>query len=411
MKHRNEEQTIKKFLKNLQENANYEHYFINKEYQREYVWKNRDMKQELIISIFKNNPIGTIIIWNNENKKRKEIVDGQQRIYTIYKFFNNEFPLNNDFIDKLLKIKEFRKNLDEIINGKSNYLFLENSENKQDEIKKAKEILSKEKNNLFFKDFPNEIINEFFYDYNLIITQIEGWEEEISEYFVVLQNQESLKAGEIINAYNSKEIYEIFDKKKFIEKFSKVFNFENNRQDLIKFLYFIILINQNKILFGASDKTLLKKIKEFNIRELNTEINFIKKIKNLSQELINIKNLKNKNEIFEKSSTKNALKIFLLSYFFSNSNFYNNLDLIEKMKISREIANLTKKIKSSDEEEKKKLINQEYWKNIMEIEKILVRSHNKEKIINVINTNFDKLFENIEFNNYYLKIKNNYLSY
>lgn len=246
-------------------------------------------------------------------------------------------------------------------------------------------------------------------DYSLIITQIEGTEKEISDYFVVLQNQEKLKAGEIINAFNGKDLYQIFHKENFIKKFVEIFNFEDLRQDLIKFLAFIILINQDKISLGDSDKKLINKMKDFDIKNLNKDINFFEKIKKLSREVNNI--TINKDIFKDEKSSKNALKIFLLSYFFSNSNYYNNLNLIEKMKISRKIAKETKQFKSMNESKKNELSNNKYWKNIEKIEKILVRSHNKKEIIKVINNNFDKLFEGKEFNNYSKELQNNYVNY
>jgi hypothetical protein len=72
----------------------------------------------------------------------------------------------------------------------------------------------------------------------------------------------------------------------------------------------------------------------------------------LNQELINIKE---NEKIFKNQTSKNALKIFLISYFYSNSELYNKLDLTKKIAISRKIAELTKKFKSQSEDEKNNL--------------------------------------------------------
>ena len=400
MENRHDTKSLKFFLNNLDiENNNPKmKYFVNEIYQRKYVWNRKDMKQELIVSIFKGNPIGTIIIWNNEKNKRDEIVDGQQRIYTIYDFAKGDLSLNKKYKDKLLEDKKFREKLNEIINEKNEYTFDEQKKNRQEEINKAKRILDKNKLNLSFSDLPSKIRDEFFYDYILGITLIWGKKEEIAEYFIVLQNQEKLKAGEILNALNGQKLYDLFPKDEFIKKFSKIFNFKNKRQDLLKFLAFIILINQNKISLGASDKDLLEKITDFEFESLNEDRGFFDKVVKLNQELINIKE---NEKIFKNQTSKNALKIFLISYFYSNSELYNKLDLTKKIAISRKIAELTKKFKSQSEDEKNNL-KEDYWKNIKEIEKILVRSHNKKKIKDVTNFNFDKLLEDQEFKDIYV---------
>jgi uncharacterized protein with ParB-like and HNH nuclease domain len=69
-------------------------FILNPEYQRDYVW-DRGNQQDLMHSIFNNCPIGSIAIVENENDNSEggyiEVVDGKQRITTIYKFYNNEF--------------------------------------------------------------------------------------------------------------------------------------------------------------------------------------------------------------------------------------------------------------------------------------------------------------------------------
>lgn len=75
------------------------------EFQREYVW-NLDQAKELMISLFKNYPTGSLLIWetntppeikNNAVKKEKMgwihvLLDGQQRITTLYLFIKGEIP-------------------------------------------------------------------------------------------------------------------------------------------------------------------------------------------------------------------------------------------------------------------------------------------------------------------------------
>jgi len=74
-------------------------------FQREYVWKRNDAKN-LISSLIKDYPTGTILTWEtnnppelkgnykyNENKGSvKIILDGQQRITTLYMLMRGEIP-------------------------------------------------------------------------------------------------------------------------------------------------------------------------------------------------------------------------------------------------------------------------------------------------------------------------------
>jgi uncharacterized protein with ParB-like and HNH nuclease domain len=75
------------------------------EFQREYVW-NLDQSKELMVSLFKDYPTGSILTWetnnppeikNNAVKKDKigwikVLLDGQQRITTLYLFIRGEIP-------------------------------------------------------------------------------------------------------------------------------------------------------------------------------------------------------------------------------------------------------------------------------------------------------------------------------
>ncbi|MEM2276853.1 MAG: DUF262 domain-containing protein [Thermoproteota archaeon] len=67
---------------------------VDRTYQREEVWP-RKLKQYLIDTILKNLDIGRI--WVRAEGQKHWIVDGQQRLYSIWEFANNEFPLNREF--------------------------------------------------------------------------------------------------------------------------------------------------------------------------------------------------------------------------------------------------------------------------------------------------------------------------
>src|SRR5688572_12050170 len=75
------------------------------EFQREYVWPIEDAKQ-LIVSMFKGYPTGCLLFWETENPPEiknkaidtsrlgltKVILDGQQRLTTLYMFIMGKIP-------------------------------------------------------------------------------------------------------------------------------------------------------------------------------------------------------------------------------------------------------------------------------------------------------------------------------
>ena len=85
---------------------------LDPNYQRDYVWGAKE-KQALMFSIFNSQPIGAISIIEKEIKsdttQYTEIVDGKQRLTTIWKFYNNEFP----YIDPETEDEVFFKDLSE----------------------------------------------------------------------------------------------------------------------------------------------------------------------------------------------------------------------------------------------------------------------------------------------------------
>ncbi|MEO9147121.1 MAG: DUF262 domain-containing protein [Ginsengibacter sp.] len=66
--------------------------FINYDYQRGDVW-NQKQQIELITSIVNSYSIGVLVLYVNDNKQF-EILDGQQRLLTIYKYLSGKLILN-----------------------------------------------------------------------------------------------------------------------------------------------------------------------------------------------------------------------------------------------------------------------------------------------------------------------------
>ena len=75
------------------------------EFQREYVWNKEDAKQ-LMVSLFKDYPTGSLLFWKTDNPPElknlnisndklgltKVILDGQQRLTTLYLLMRDGLP-------------------------------------------------------------------------------------------------------------------------------------------------------------------------------------------------------------------------------------------------------------------------------------------------------------------------------
>lgn len=213
-------------------------------YQRGYVWKN-DFKDKLIYSIIKQYPIGNIsvrVLGNTTNDKgaKSEVVDGQQRLTTIRDFVNGSYIIKS----------EWSKN---IINVIKDYYERANVSDSQLE-KLLKKLNNKGKVSLKFKDLP-DIIKGNINSYNIPMSYIaDATDSQIREYFRFLQNQERLRAGEIINSMpaTNLEIYlnALHDKNKLLD----VIGFYDDRNEFDKIFYSIIGLFDGKISFGTTDK-------------------------------------------------------------------------------------------------------------------------------------------------------------
>ena len=133
------------------------------QYQRGSVWT-RSQKQLLIDSIFRGMDIPKIYLRRVSNGSRYEyeVVDGQQRLRTIWEFFDDAFPLG--------KHEEYQLEIgDEKLGGRK------------------------------FTDLPTEARLELA-RYQLSVVEIEAGDEEVEEMFVRLQNGTTLRAAEVRNA-------------------------------------------------------------------------------------------------------------------------------------------------------------------------------------------------------------------
>lgn len=257
---------------------------LRPKYQRNYIWKN-DFKDKLIYSIIKSYPIGNIIIRQlkepNEKGAEMEIVDGQQRMTTIYEFVEGKYEIHSDFSRKIIEsIQEFYGDRTDL------------------EFEKLKKKLNnKGKIRLKYSDFP-AVIRGRFEGFNISVTKIlEATDEEITEYFRFLQNQERLRAGEILNSLADSKMEKYLLKIEDLKEFCNIIGFDNERKEFDKLFYNIIGLFDRKVSLGSPDiivkkyVTTVEKITEGkeNLTNLLMQINKITEILKGRPILVNTK--------------------------------------------------------------------------------------------------------------------------
>lgn len=214
-------------------------------YQRGYVWKD-DFKDKLIYSVIKNYPTGNISVrvLNTPNAKgaRSEVVDGQQRLTTIRDFATNQYIIKSEWSRKIIEvIKDYYEQA-----------------NVEDESvdKLVKRLSNKGAVRLKFSDLP-PIIQGNIGSYNIPMTYIaDASDQQVREYFRFLQNQERLRAGEIINSMPATNLEFFLESISQKNLFLDTIGFEDNRSEFDKVFYSIIGLFDGKLSFGTTDKTI-----------------------------------------------------------------------------------------------------------------------------------------------------------
>ena len=235
-------QTIVNQIKNVNKRDGID---LRPAYQRGYIWGN-EFKDKLIFSIVKGYPIGNISLRVRTDKNIKgatmEVVDGQQRLTTISRFINGEYDLQGEFA---------RKTIEYIVE-----YMAEETDSRLEKLKRR--LNNKGKLTLKYSQLP-ESIQENINAFNISITNItNASDDEITEYFRFLQNQERLRAGEIINSLPESMLEKYINKIKNKDRFFRIFSFANDRRQFDRVFYSIIGLLDGKISFGVVDKIVLK---------------------------------------------------------------------------------------------------------------------------------------------------------
>ena len=229
---------------------------LQPKFQRGYIWSS-DFKDKLLYSIIKSYPIGNVSLRVRTEKNDKgamfEVVDGQQRLTTIYKFIENEYVIQSDVSRSIIEY------IIEYVGEDSDIRLL----------KLKKKLRNKGKILLSFKHLP-QVIQDNILAYNISITNItNASDEEITEYFRYLQNQERLRAGEIINSVPDTELDKYLKMINDIDLLLDKLSFGNKRKQFDRVFYSILGLIDGKIGFGVTDKEVMRFVSECS--ELNEE--------------------------------------------------------------------------------------------------------------------------------------------
>lgn len=213
-------------------------------YQRGYIWSD-EFKDKLLYSIIRGYPIGNISlrvrVQPNEKGAMQEVVDGQQRLTTISNFIAGEYTVRGEYSRKMIEYI-----LDYMGDDRDDLL---------DRLKKR--LCNKGKVDLKYTQLP-ELIRQNLNAYNVSITNItNATDREVTEYFRFLQNQEFLRAGEIINSIPDTKLDQYLKGIEDKQKFLKVLRFPDDRREFDRIFYSVMGLMDRQIGFGITDKVVL----------------------------------------------------------------------------------------------------------------------------------------------------------
>lgn len=231
---------------------------LQPKYQRNYVWSD-EFKSKLIYSLIRNYPIGSVTIRKLlpeqiTDKYKSEVVDGQQRLTTIFNFIDNVFFITGD---------DARMIMNEVINQYSDY------ELKIKPVSKLINDYADNKKLILKYELLPERMRITLNNYNMAISTInQAQDVEVAEYFRFVQNQERLRAGEIINAFVDCPLDDVLEEKCNVNKLAEVLSIDNSRKEIHKAFYGVVGVLLDKLNFGCKDDDIInfaEKIDDINL--------------------------------------------------------------------------------------------------------------------------------------------------
>ena len=227
-------------------------------YQRSYVWK-KDQIEALVFSLLMDYPIPPIYVYVDPKSKERYILDGQQRVISLYLYFSGCTLITNDLIDFneiLPTAQEFKLDLekldDEAFESNNGKHFL-NYIKKSDYKKKLKvtnftidvEHSDIKKFDLTYKNLSREVkieLNKKTLNIVTVKTVEESSENDTSrmeycEIFNLLNNGGTpLKPQEIRNAIYSSDFYDMLHEVNNTPKWKEIVGKEHKHSKHVEFL-------------------------------------------------------------------------------------------------------------------------------------------------------------------------------
>lgn len=282
-------------------------------YQRGEAW-HQDFKECLVYSIITNYPIGTFVFRKLDKDIQRsathEVVDGQQRLLAIHSFVKGDFALSAELSNKILLENEANFSFD-IERG-----FISNSTKIYKKYLNQGSINTKMK----FSDLPTTL-QERILNFKLNVIEINKCTDEtIEQYFRLIQNQERLRAGEIINSIPLSGLTKYLDKINDRQKFLDKINWNESRKEFEKIFYSMAGIFDNKLNFGTTDNKIIEYVAKFEKMSEKAEERFLTMIKHINL-------VTESNVINEGKFSKRLIKFFFLSSGFEIIDYSIDTDL------------------------------------------------------------------------------------
>lgn len=291
-------------------------------YQRNKVWSLR-FKEQLVLSILMGFPIGNIILSANENESLN-VVDGQQRLSTIFQFISGSKGINEEAnfceIKSQSSVLEIKKFVQKFKDSYGNTL-------SASDLVKCQKITTRKK--ITFEDFP-ETMKDEIYSYNLNMTYLQEFsKEDEAKFFKLLQNQEKLKAGEVINSiyYYNDDLNELTDQIHSKRDFCEMVNYKKNRSDFDKLFINHVGMLENKINLNLDNQKIIDYSEKFV--KINNDV--VDRLIRRINELTTIES----DELFESASPNKRLHLIFFAFEYMTdtltvSEIITKIKLIEK---------------------------------------------------------------------------------
>jgi uncharacterized protein with ParB-like and HNH nuclease domain len=227
-------------------------------YQRSYVWK-KDQIEALVFSLLMDYPIPPIYVYVDPKSKERYILDGQQRVISLYLYFSGCTLITNDLIDFneiLPTAQEFKLDLDKLSdeafetdNGKHFLNYIQKSRYKK-KLKETNFTINVEhseikKFDLTYKNLLREVkieLNKKTLNIVTVKTVEESGESDTSrmeycEIFNLLNNGGTpLKPQEIRNAIYSSDFYDMLHQVNNTPKWKEIVGKEHKHSKHVEFL-------------------------------------------------------------------------------------------------------------------------------------------------------------------------------